>query len=202
MTTPTGVVLQQAFEERNRKLLFKKSHAKSIKIDLRNIILLDVQSNMDLLFNPKLVGNIYKAKKNMYLQSNGGKMIITNKAQVAGYKPHVWFDQKYITNLIALKNLMNQYCITYDNLDEICIVHIEEHGNHNMQFRMHESGLHHYNPEDENFVFVNTVVGKSKVTASNRSRLLNRQGNFMSLLVTHQLNNTSGSYRAIKSRIF
>ena len=80
---------------------------------------------MDLLCNPRLVGNICKAKKSMGLQSNGGKMIINNKAQVAGYKPHVWFEQEPITNLIALNNLINKYCITYDSLDEMFIVHCE-----------------------------------------------------------------------------
>ena len=44
-------------------------------------------------------------------------MFITNKAHVSGYKPHVWFDKKYITNLIALKNLIKQYCATYNILD-------------------------------------------------------------------------------------
>ena len=47
---------------------------------------------MDLLCNPKLVGKIYKAKKNTPLQSNDSKMIITHKSQVAGYNPHVWFN--------------------------------------------------------------------------------------------------------------
>ena len=63
VTTPTGVVLQQAFEERNRKVLFKKSHVKSINIELSNVILLDIQSTMDLFCNPNMVGNIYKAEK-------------------------------------------------------------------------------------------------------------------------------------------
>ena len=89
MTNPTGVVLQQAFKERNRKALSKKSHAKSINLNLRNFILIDSQPTMDLFCNPKLVGNIYKSKKKMRLQSNVGKMLITHRAQVAGYKPHV-----------------------------------------------------------------------------------------------------------------
>ena len=38
----------------------------------------------------------------MRLQINGVKMIITHKEQVPDYKPHVWFDQKAITNLIGL----------------------------------------------------------------------------------------------------
>ena len=116
MTNPTGVMLNQAFEERNRKLLFKKSHTKSINIDLRKFFLLYSQSTMYLFFNTKLVGNIYNAKKNMRLQSNGGEMLITHKAYVASYKPHVWFDQKAITNLIALKNLIKQYRVTYNSL--------------------------------------------------------------------------------------
>ena len=93
MTTPTGVVLHQSFEEHKRKLILKKSHTKYINIELRNVILMNRQSTMGLFCNPKLVGNIYKAKKKMHLKSNRGNMIITNKAQVAGYKPHVWFDQ-------------------------------------------------------------------------------------------------------------
>ena len=92
--------------------MFKKSHVKSIKIYLRNVILLDSQFNMELFCNTKLVGNIYKANKKMHLQSNGVNMIITHKSQVTGYKPHVWFYQKYITNLIYLNDIINQYCIT------------------------------------------------------------------------------------------
>ena len=61
-----------------------------------------------------MVGKIYKAKKNMHLQSKGGNMITTNKTKVAGYKTNVWFDQKYITNLITLNNLINKYHVTYD----------------------------------------------------------------------------------------
>ena len=89
VTNPTVVVLEKAFEERNRKVLFKNIHAKLFKLDLRNAILLDSQSNMDLFCNTKLVGNIYKTREKMQLQSNRGKMLITHKAQVAGYKPHV-----------------------------------------------------------------------------------------------------------------
>ena len=94
VTTPTVLVLQQEFEDRNRKVLFKNIHSDSIKLDFRNVILLGKQSTMDLLCNPNLVENIDKANKKICLQSNGGKIIITHRAKVVGYKPHVWFDQK------------------------------------------------------------------------------------------------------------
>ena len=84
VTTPTGMVLQQAFEEHNIKLMFKESHSKSIKLDISNVIILDSQSTMESFWNTKFVRNTYKDKKKMQLQSNRGKMLITHKAQVAG----------------------------------------------------------------------------------------------------------------------
>ena len=86
-------------------------------------------------------------------------MLITHKEQVASYKPHIWFDPKSITNLAALKNLIKHYCVAYNILDKISIVHKEEHGNHNMNFIINYSGLYYYDPEDKDFLFVRTVAG-------------------------------------------
>ena len=61
----------------------------------------------------------------MILQSNRIQILITYKAHVAIYNPHVLFDQKAITNLIALKNLIKQYRVTYNSLNETFIVHRE-----------------------------------------------------------------------------
>ena len=44
----------------------------------------------------------------MRLQSNRGKMLITHKSHLAAYDPHVWFDQKAITNLVSLNNIIKQ----------------------------------------------------------------------------------------------
>ena len=78
----------------------------------------------------------------MLLHSNWGKILITNKAQAYGYKSHVWFNQKPITNSISLRNIIKQYSFTCDNLDDMLIFHLEEHGKHNIYFRIRESGLH------------------------------------------------------------
>ena len=39
------------------------------------------------------------------------------------------------------------------------IVHWEEYGKNNMHFRMHKIGLHYYDLEDEELLFVNKVAG-------------------------------------------
>ena len=127
-------------------MLLQKSHSKSINIDPKNVILLGSQSTMDLFYNTKMVGNCFKDKKNMRLHINGGKMLITHNAQVSYYKSYAWFDQKDITKLIALKNIINWYHVTYDSLHEMFIFHLEEHGRNNIHFIMHDSGLHYYFP--------------------------------------------------------
>ena len=131
--------------------MWNKIRAKSVKPDLRSVILLYSQYTIDLLCNINLVVNIYKANKKVLLHSNRFKIIIARKAQACGYQPHVGLDQKAITNLIAVNNLSKQYYVTYDSLDEMLIFHLEEHGNHNMHFRMHQSSLYYYDPEDEDF---------------------------------------------------
>ena len=47
VTTPTGAVLHQSFEEWNRKVMFKKSQVNSINFELRKIILLYSQSTIE-----------------------------------------------------------------------------------------------------------------------------------------------------------
>ena len=90
-------------------------------------------------------------------------MIITHREQVASYKPHVCFVQKSITNLISSKNTNKQYCFTCDRLYETLIIHQEEYGKQNMSFIMNGSGLHYYDPEDEDFLFVKSVSDNKKI---------------------------------------
>jgi hypothetical protein len=142
----SGIVLQQTFEKRNAAMLLKQSDGKPTRLDLRNVILLDSQSTMDLFCNKQLVNNITKANNKMRLQSNGRRMTVTQKATMSGYKKKVWYSKDAITNIIALSNLIQQYHVTYDSCDQIFVVHQEDQGKPNMEFRMHESGLHYFQP--------------------------------------------------------
>jgi hypothetical protein len=84
--------------------LFKQAGS-SVKIYLREAILLDSQSTMDLFCNAALVSKTCKTTTIMRLKSNGGTMVVTRKATMPGYNKHFWFSTRAITNIIALRNL-------------------------------------------------------------------------------------------------
>jgi hypothetical protein len=96
-TSEAQVHVQQDFKQRNIDILFKKDNGPMIDLVLRNIILLDSQSTMDLFCNPDLVNGIHKTRDEMTLQSNGGQMKVRHKAKISSYKHEVWFDKDVIT---------------------------------------------------------------------------------------------------------
>jgi hypothetical protein len=69
------------------------------------------------------------------------------------------FSTRAITNIIALRNFIDQYRVTYDSDDLMFVVHRESESKPNMEFKMHKSGLHYYDPRKEHHMtFVNTVL--------------------------------------------
>jgi hypothetical protein len=113
---------------------------------------------MDLFCNAALVSKISKSRCNMRLKSNGGTMVVTRKATMEGYNKTVWFITRAITNIIALRNLIDQYRITYESDDLMFVVHRELESKPNMELKMHKIGLHYYYPrKGHHLTFVNTV---------------------------------------------
>jgi hypothetical protein len=153
--------LDKRFEPRIAKLF--KQAGYSIKLDLKEVILLDSQSTMDLFCNAALVSKISKSRSNMRLKSNDGTMVVTRKATMEGYNKNVWFSTRAITNIIALRNLIDQYRVTYDSDELIFIVHRESESKPNMEFKMYKSGLHYYYPRKEHHMtFINNKTGFTK----------------------------------------
>jgi hypothetical protein len=135
-----------------------KQTGSSLKLDLKEVILLESQSTMDIFCNTALVNKAIKSRSNMRLKSNGGTMVVIRKATMEGYNKNVWFSTQAITNIIALRNLIHQYRVTYDSDDLMFVVHRESESKPNMEFKMHKSGLHYYDPRKEHHLtFVNTV---------------------------------------------
>jgi hypothetical protein len=75
-------------------------------LDLREVILLDRQSTMDLFCNSALVGKTIRPASIMRLKINGVTIVVTRKAYMVGYHKTVLFSKKAITNSIALRNLI------------------------------------------------------------------------------------------------
>jgi hypothetical protein len=138
------------FEPRIAKL-FKQTHGTKIKLDLKKVILLDSQSTMDLICDPALVESTFKSSHSMRLKSNGGTMEVKKQAIMPGYHAHVWYNKKAITNILSLSNLIKQYRVTYDSNDQMFVVHREPEGKPDMEFWMHKSGLHYFDPRDSEF---------------------------------------------------
>jgi hypothetical protein len=92
--------LYKKFEPRIAKLF--KQAGSSIKLNIKEVILLDSQSIMDLFCNTALVNKISKSSSNMRLKNNGGTMVVTRKATMEGYNKAVWLNTRAITNIIAL----------------------------------------------------------------------------------------------------
>ena len=88
-------------------------------------------------------------------------MVIDYKSVLSCYITDVLFKKTSITNIFVLKNLIQQYRVTYNSLAKTFIVHREENNNPNMHFRTNESGLQYYDPP-EYFIVVTTVAYNKK----------------------------------------
>ena len=112
---------------------------------------------MDLLQNPELFEYIKKVKGPLRIHINGVEMSVNQKENITGYNKRVWFIIRDITNTIALKNLTEQYKVTYDINEQMFIVHTNVSGLLNMEFQMHDSGLHYYEPTKKDLAFLNNL---------------------------------------------
>jgi hypothetical protein len=69
----------------------------------------------------------------------------------------VGFSTRANTNIIALRNLIEQYRVTYESDNLMFVVHRNSESKPNMKSCMHESGLHYYDPKEAHLTFVNTA---------------------------------------------
>ena len=69
------------------------------------------------------------------MQGNGGTLSVNHKATGPGYKQYFWFRKYYITNIMALKQLINQDKVTYNIIDQIFLVYREDQEKPDMDSR-------------------------------------------------------------------
>ena len=128
----------------------------------------------------------------MTVQGNDGTLAVTHKATGHGYKQYLWFRKYYITNIMALKQLINQDQVTYNIIDQIFVVYREDQEKPNMEFKMHSSGLHCYNPTDKEVTLINTVSGNKQVFSKRKFNNAEQAKHFTSNFVTHKLHISVG----------
>ncbi len=105
-------------------------------------------------------------------------MKLSKIANVENYEHPVWYSSKAITNILALKNVIKQYRVTYDS-DELVsfVVHRERLGYPNLIFEMHKSGLHYYDPRKQHFTFWRQSMVTRHCLPSDNSPEQRRLGN-------------------------
>jgi hypothetical protein len=115
--------------------------------DMKDWILLDSQSSVDLFCNPELVQDITKNKESLLLATNAGDMTTNTKAMVPAYGT-VWFDKNAMTNVFSLASMEDKHRVTYDSAEESAFkVHTK---NGIVKFKRGPEGLYYYKPKVQN----------------------------------------------------
>ena len=78
---------------------------------MKNSIILENGSTVDLFSNPELVHNIHNSEHVMELHTNAGTKLNDKKATVPGYGK-VWYDEKAIANIFGLGNMIKKHRVT------------------------------------------------------------------------------------------
>ena len=97
----------------------------------------------------------------MTVQVNGGNLAVTHKETFSGYKKYVLFSKDAITNVISVKNLIEQYRVTYDRIDQILLAH-KGKKKPSIKSRIYKTVLYFYNPNDKVVVLRNTISGNKQ----------------------------------------
>jgi hypothetical protein len=135
---------------------------KMSKSKLRNMVLLDNQSTADIFCNKKLVSNLRQVDEFMTVSGNGGELSTNWMADLKGYGP-VWFDNRAITNIISLKQVLEKpgFKVHYDSENHRGFAMQKPNGK-TIYFRMHPDGLHYHDFENREVSFVQTVAQNEK----------------------------------------
>ena len=131
--------------------------------NMKEWILLDSESSVDLFCNSRYVKNIRKAHTVLHLNTNAGSMAVNQMATLDGYGD-VWFHPRAITNVLSLANVRRKHTVTYNSNQELAfIVHTPTK---TVKFQECENNLHIYKPSQAESIHGTILVETIKDNAT------------------------------------
>jgi Zinc knuckle len=153
-------------------------------LDLRKVILFDTQSTDDVFCNKKYLRNIRKSNQRMPLHGNGGILQLEQIGELKGYHHEVWYNKNAIANILSKKWVSMQYRVSMDTGTDgsIWVHRSETSGLPDIEFKMHVSGLHYWDPtksmaktgpdnKTKKLTFVETVEDRKKMYSKRQVKL-------------------------------
>ena len=117
-------------------------------ISVRDQILLDTGSTMDLFCNSRLLsGTPYLADKPIQMLTNAGTRVHRYQGKVPVFKQPVWFDPMAITNIMSLNSLKKDHDVVYDQQADTFTVYDRKTGDTIAVFESNEKGLYPFTPD-------------------------------------------------------
>lgn len=122
---------------------------------IKDWILLDNQSTVDIFCNARLLKNIREVSGTMNINTNGGVLKTSQMGELKGYGM-VWYHPEALTNILSLAKLSNKYRITYDsNGADRFTVHKKDRLIH---FYKSPTGLYFHDTRKRAITLLNTVA--------------------------------------------
>ena len=127
--------------------------------NLRDLILLDNRSTVDIFCNKRLLKNIHVSDQDVTVHGNdhgNGEALTTNKKGTLKNYGEVWYHEDAITNILSLKNVRSKFKLTYVSHPESVFTVHKPDGSIN-EFKMHQDGLHYFDTKIKSLVSISPV---------------------------------------------
>ena len=120
------------------------------------MLILDNKYTVDLLCNKMLVTKVWTTDESMTVRGNDRTIKATRKSYVKRYG-EVWFDERYTTNILLLKNIKGKFRFTYDS-NNGGVFTVQKTRAQEVNFNIHKYRLCYHNTKNLHAKLVQTKI--------------------------------------------